>query len=46
MEREIVDVNTVSTEISTVCKFRGFHGHLRIQRKFASLQQLEICNST
>ena len=43
--------HTVRTEISVVCKFRGFHGHLQIQWKFnswkfASLQQLEICNST
>ena len=34
-------------EISAVCKFHGFRGHLHIQqkfnpRKFASLQQLEI----
>ena len=42
---------TVRAEISAVCKFCGFHGHLMMQRKFnpwkfASLQQLEICNST
>ena len=25
---------TARTEISAVCKFHGFHGHLLIQRKF------------
>ena len=42
---------TVHVEFSAVCKFRGFHGHIRIQQKFnpwkiVSLQQLQICNST
>ena len=44
----VSDCDTVCAEISAVCKFRG---HLLIQRKFnpwkfASLQQLEICDST
>ena len=42
----ITCICTVSAEIPAVCKIRGFHGHLLIQRKFTSLQQLEICNST
>ena len=28
------ETSTVRAEISAVCKFRGFHGHLLIQRKF------------
>ena len=40
-------MHTVRAEISRVCKFHGFRGHLHKQRKFnplkfASLQQLEI----
>ena len=29
-----IQLYTVRAEISMVCKVRGFHGHLLIQRKF------------
>ena len=29
-----LEIATVRAEISAVCKFRGFRGHLLIQRKF------------
>ena len=40
-------MHTICVEISVVCNFHGFRGHLQIQRKFnpwkfASLQQSEV----